>query len=177
VGVPRGTNLYLPDIDFVFKSHSFKESSDFSPEYNVRSKALQVFQKFKKPVLVDDTVFLIEKYDNFPGMYASWLIRSIGINGVVKLVKNGDKALFRCYLGFYDGVTFKIFKREIKECLQLGVNCGKDKKGLDYSALFRPQNERRIMADFYRFVISFDSHRMRAIRKLSRFLQKYYESG
>ena len=166
---------YLPKINIAFKSQKFHESCCVSPEENVRNKALQAFKSFKKPVLIDDTLFFLNKYNDFPGMHAKWLMNSIGINGILRLTNNGDKALFRSYLGFYDGKILRVFKGEINGRLLVKIDRKKMRKGLDYSALFVPRGEKIPMADFYKSCIFFNSHRARAVKKFSRFFKKYHE--
>jgi len=170
----EGFRSYMPDINILFKSQKFREFCCVSSEENIKNKALQAFQKFKAPVLVDDTILLFRRYTNFPGIHAKWLMDSIGINGVLRLIDEEDKALFRCHLAFYDGKIFKIFRGEIKGRLKIKIDYKKIKKGLDYSTFFLPEGEKVPMADFYRSRVFLNSHRMKAIKKFSQFLQKYY---
>jgi len=164
----------LPKLSFSFKTYNFEEFCHFSLAENAKSKATQAFQKFKQPILIDDTIFLLKKYKNFPGLHNKWLMDSIGINGFLQLINNGDKASFYCALAFYDGRIFRIFSGSLNGQIKTGR--GQVEEGLDYSSFFLPNREKRLMADFYKSHVPFTSHRTKAIIKLTKFLNSYYEN-
>lgn len=166
---------YLPNIKIKFRSLKFKEPCSLPQVINLKEKMASAYRKFKRPVLVDDTSIFINRYHNFPGTHNKWLVDSIGADGLLRLVDDGDSALFRCLLGFCDGKTTRIFKGEINGTIKLNKNY--PIKGLEYSAIFIPASMKRPMADFYRSGNLFDSHRARAFKKLSLFLIKNYENN
>lgn len=166
---------YLPDIKVGFRKLDFNELCSVSQISNLRNKALFAYKRFKEPVLIDDTCVFIKKYNNFPGVHNKWLIDSIGTKGLLRLIDNNDRALFRCFLAFYNGKIIKIFKGEIAGRIKL------DKKqflrGLEYSTIFMPDGIRRPMAELYKSNIIFNSHRMKAIKKFVLFFKKYYANN
>lgn len=70
----------------------------------VADKALKAYALAEKPVLVDDSGIYFEQYKNFPGTYSKYLFKAIGYDGIFKLVKEGDKATFICYVAYMDGM-------------------------------------------------------------------------
>jgi len=68
-------------------------------------KAIKAFEKIKKPVIVDDTGVLFYEYNNFPGAFAKFIAKSLGIKGFKRLLENVEnkKGCFITVLTFYDG--------------------------------------------------------------------------
>lgn len=168
---------YLLNTKVVFRKLDFNELCSMSQISNLKSKILFAYKRFKEPVLVDDTCVFIKKYRNFPGVHNKWLIDSIGIKGLLKLVNDNDKALFRCCLGFYNGKFIKIFKGEISGRIKLKSNKKQFMQGLEYSTIFIPDGMRKPMAELYKYNIMFNSHRMKAIKKFILFFKKYYANN
>mgnify|MGYP004456482521 CR=1 FL=1 len=76
-------------------------------------KANYCFEKLKKPVLVHDGGFYIDEYDNFPGVYTKFVIKTLGINGLLKLCSDlsNRKCYFKSVLTYKDKDTMQIFER------------------------------------------------------------------
>jgi XTP/dITP diphosphohydrolase len=79
------------------------EIKDLDGERVVRDKAQKAFALIGRPVLVDDSGIYFEKYHNFPGTYSKFLFTAIGYEGIFRLVQDGDKATFVCYVAYMDG--------------------------------------------------------------------------
>jgi XTP/dITP diphosphohydrolase len=62
-----------------------------------RYAALSIYRELGEPVLVEDAGLFIDALNGFPGPYSSYVYRTIGINGVLKLMNGiGDRrACFR----------------------------------------------------------------------------------
>jgi len=65
-------------------------------------KAKQAFDILKKPVIVDDSGFFIECLNGFPGVYTKYILDTIGINGLMAIMKNKENR--NC--GFKSVATF-----------------------------------------------------------------------
>ncbi|HAN09074.1 MAG TPA: tRNA preQ1(34) S-adenosylmethionine ribosyltransferase-isomerase QueA [Clostridiales bacterium] len=76
-------------------------------------KAQQAFNILKKPVIVEDSGFFIECFNGFPGVYIKYILNTIGINGILDMMKEKEnrRCTFKSVLTFIDdqGVprTFK----------------------------------------------------------------------
>lgn len=57
-------------------------------------KGLDAFAKVAAPVLVDNFAVYFERYPTFPGTLAKYVIRGVGLSGIYKLVKPGDRVAF-----------------------------------------------------------------------------------
>ena len=75
----------------------------------VIDKANKAFNKVKQPVIVDDTGIYFEAFNNFPGTYTKHLFKSLGFEGLKKLLKDSNKdAFFRCLVCYKDEKTTKV---------------------------------------------------------------------
>lgn len=78
-------------------------------------KALAAFEKIKEPVLVEDGGFCVEALNGFPGVYTKYVIKTLGVDGILKLMEgtNNRAARFDSVATFVDssGSVFQ-FERE-----------------------------------------------------------------
>lgn len=49
-------------------------------------KSLKAFEILKEPVLVEDGGFAIPALDGFPGVYTKYVLKTIGVDGILKLM-------------------------------------------------------------------------------------------
>lgn len=63
-------------------------------------KARQAWNLLKKPVMVDDTAIYFEKYPDFPGTMAKFIYKTIGLDGIFKLMEDGDHMYIRIVFVF-----------------------------------------------------------------------------
>lgn len=68
------------------------------------SKAKQAFQLLGRPVMVEDGGFCIDELSNFPGPYTKYILQTIGVAGLLKLVHNSPlrTCQFRSVLVYLD---------------------------------------------------------------------------
>lgn len=88
--VPQKLDLVEPQADTV---------NDVS-----RSKAMQAFSILREPVVVEDGGFYIETLGDFPGVYAKYVLDTIGVAGIMKLMdgKENRRARFCSCTSFVD---------------------------------------------------------------------------
>ena len=51
-------------------------------------KALKAFEEIKEPVLVEDGGLSIEALNGFPGVYTKYVLKTISIDGILRLMQN-----------------------------------------------------------------------------------------
>ncbi len=135
--------------------------------------AIQAFKALQRPVVVDDTGLYIEHLNDFPGAYAAYVLETIGLEGIIRLMKGATDrdARFDTGVGFANGRVSRYF---------IGTMFGEiaeapaGKEGFGYDPIFIPENESRTYAE-----LSLDekvriSHRSQAFRK---FLEWYVEQN
>ena len=52
-----------------------------------KAKAIQAFDRLRLPVVADDSGFYIDSLGGFPGVYASYAVSTIGIEGILRLME------------------------------------------------------------------------------------------
>ena len=50
--------------------------------------ALEIFQRYGLPILLEDSGLFIEVLNGFPGPYAAYVYKTIGNNGILALIEN-----------------------------------------------------------------------------------------
>ena len=65
-------------------------------------KALNAYEKCKKPGIVEDDGLFIDSLSGFPGPYSSYIFDTIGNNGILKLLGDNRNAQFVAIIAFCD---------------------------------------------------------------------------
>lgn len=129
-------------------------------------KAVQAFELCNAPLLLDDAAIYFEKYNNFPGTIAKQVSQGIGIEGILNLVKPGDKAYFKLTMIYAnnDGNVYEfegrcdgtiVHPRDIAAHPQL-----------PYDAVFKPNGCEKTYAELRHTPEEFKySYRMQALQK------------
>ncbi len=142
-------------------------------------KALVAFNKLKKPVIVDDTGFYLEAYNNFPWPLAKYVMEGIGYKGFKRLVEwVSPKAKFVAVISYMDSnllepvsfiwempgeLDFSDMDKEIDP---------KVKKYFPYNLIFRPRGSKKLYRRFDEEQTKAISHRAKAIKKLLTWLHQ-----
>lgn len=83
------------DISIDARSLDIIEPQANTCEEVARSKARQAYSIVKQPVLVDDSAFHIEALGGFPGVYAKYMLDTLGAEGIIEFMH--DKTNRRSY--------------------------------------------------------------------------------
>ncbi|MBR9679196.1 MAG: hypothetical protein GON13_02930 [Nanoarchaeota archaeon] len=75
-------------------------------------KAKKAFAILKKPLIVDDSCFVLKKFNTFPGAFSKYVLKSIGLSGIMKLVDDDRHCAFNSILVYIDDKCVRIFKLE-----------------------------------------------------------------
>lgn len=112
---------YLEGQQF-FKNHlpeaELEQYGDDVPEFQTLNqediavrKARKAWERLQAPVLAEDAGVYFTQYHEFPGTLTKFIYQALGMDGIFKLVSNGDKAYFQLHLVYYYGKDqYKIFK-------------------------------------------------------------------
>jgi len=78
------------------------EIQDDNVEKIAKATAIEAVKKCNLPIIVEDAGLFIEALNGFPGPYSSYVYRTIGTEGILKLMKNTKKrdAHFRSVVAF-----------------------------------------------------------------------------
>jgi XTP/dITP diphosphohydrolase len=99
-------------------------------------KSKNAFTKTSKPVIVEDDGIFITELNGFPGQYASYVFKTIGNDGILKLLTNSKnrQAYFRSVVAFYDGRNSLSFIGETRGNISQRITEG----GWGYDPIFIP---------------------------------------
>jgi XTP/dITP diphosphohydrolase len=132
---------------------------------------LEVFEKFNRPVIVEDSGFFVEKLKDFPGTYSRFVQETIGNEGILKLLENetNRNAYFKTVIGYYDGDNIKLFTGIVKGTISTEIKDGGF--GFAYDSIFIPEGETKTFAEMTTEEKSEISHRKRAFYELKNYLE------
>lgn len=122
--------------------------------------------KLNRPLIIDDTGLLIDALKGFPGVYSSYVFRTIGCEGILRLMEGvmNRSARFECCIGFMTpggkpyvakGVARgSIAKEKVGTC------------GFGYDSIFVPEGHTKTFAQLDVPEKNAISHRGRAVEAL-----------
>lgn len=128
-------------------------------------KAKQAFQRFKKPLIVEDTGIYFSEYNNFPGAYSKTVYLSLGFKGLLRLIRplKNKKAFFKTTICYIDGKKTKVFTGILKGKLTNKVY-DKEEDVMPYEKIFKPKNYNITLSSIPRKEKNTFSHRAKAAR-------------
>jgi XTP/dITP diphosphohydrolase len=125
------------DIKLIRRKLKLNEPQHEDIEFIVKSKALESSKKINKPLIVEDSGLFIPSLNNFPGSYTGFILKTIGVEGLLKLLRGNDKrCTFHLSLAYWEpGMNdVKIFKYKDHGCI--GSDVSKGSKSNTWSNLF-----------------------------------------
>jgi XTP/dITP diphosphohydrolase len=139
-----------------------------------KTSVLQAFEKCHLPIIVEDAGLFIDALNGFPGPFASYVYRTIGNEGLLKLMESvkNRKAMFQSAVSYYSA-DLKLpicFKGEI-----LGEITREARKGISgfgFDPIFKPTNSDKTFAEMSIAEKNEYSHRARALRKFAEWYAK-----
>lgn len=135
-----------------------------------KARAVDTFQKCNLPIIVEDAGLFIEKLAGFPGPYSSYAYRTIGNEGVLKLMKNivDRKACFRSVIAFLSSKTNKpkCFKGKIEGRI---TEEKRGSHGFGFDPIFKPLHASKTFAQMIIEEKNQLSHRALSFRKFAEF--------
>ena len=148
-------------INLGFFKYELEEIQSSSLKEIASKKAVQAFQKYQKPIIIEDDGLFIDSLGGFPGPYSSYVFKTIGNQGILQLLKQNRKAKFVSIISFCDNENFKSFEAKIDGTIskiQNGTSWG-------YDPIFIPNNFTKTFAQLD--TKNDLSHRYKALKKFS----------
>ena len=134
-----------------------------------KASVLNATREVNLPTIVEDAGLFIKALNGFPGPYSSYIYRTIGVRGILKLLEEVEnrEAQFRSVVAFYDpsNESLKCFQGMVE-----GVIARKPKgySGFGFDPIFEPKEY--IGKTFGEMSIEEKnrfSHRAKALRKFA----------
>jgi len=132
------------DIELGFFQTELVEIQDDSLSKIALQKALNAYDKCKKPVIVEDDGLFIDSLSGFPGPFSSYVFKTIGNNGILKLVEDNRGAKFRAVIAYCDSNKKpKLFEYSISGKISKNLQG----KGWGYDPIFIPEKQNKTYAE------------------------------
>jgi XTP/dITP diphosphohydrolase len=133
---------------------------------------IQMEEKIEEPFIKDDSGLFIDALKGFPGVYSSYVQKSIGNEGILRLMDGVENraAYFRTVIGlFIPEKGISLFSGECRGSISSEI---RGKQGFGYDPIFIPDGEDRTFAEMSLEEKNNISHRIRAIKGLVNFLSQ-----
>ncbi len=159
-----GIELYPVNVEKLeIQSEDLEEIARFA--------ALQAYQALGKPVVVEDSGLFIEALGGFPGPYSSYVYKTIGLKGVLKLMEGEEnrKAYFEAV------VAIALSEQDVKTFVGRveGRIAGEARgsHGFGFDPIFIPMGFDKTFAELGIEVKCSLSHRAKAFRAFGEWLR------
>ncbi len=149
------------------------------PEYRhedvgeiARDKAAFAYERVKEPLITDDTAFVVDALNGFPGPYAAYVYKTIGNLGILALMhgKTVRTAHFETAIAYAYQGGIRVFRGILPgKIVQQPRGC----EGFGYDPIF--EWEGRTLAELSVAEKSLVSHRAHALTTLRNWLLMYSE--
>lgn len=130
-------------------------------------KAEYAYQVLHTPLICDDTGFFIRALKGFPGPYAAYVQRTIGNEGILRLMegRSDRRASFETAVAYADAEGVRVFSGRIEGTIVAPRGEG----GFGYDPIFEWRG--RTLAEMTPAEKNRISHRARALARLRHFLE------
>lgn len=147
-----------------------KEIQAIEVEEIVKDKANRAYNIVRKPVLVEDTGLYIESWNGFPGALIKWVLKTIGNQGLCKILKEYDrKTTAKTCVCIYNGKDFHVFTGEINGET---TKEPRGKSGFGWDSVFQPDGLNKTFAEMSQEEKDKISMRKIALLKMKEFLEE-----
>ncbi len=151
-------------------THTFLEIPEFRDNdvgVIAEEKARYAWNALQCPLIVDDTGFFVAALNGFPGPYAAYVLDTIGMEGILRLLEGADNrfAYFETAIAYADNEGFIHVFRGIVEGT---IVSPRGEEGFGYDPIFSVDG--RTFAERTLKEKAMMSHRGRALAALRRFL-------
>jgi len=124
-----------------------------------------------KPVIVEDAGLFIKALNGFPGPYSAYVYKTIGIDGILKLMHGikDRRAYFYSVIALAHSSGVTLFEGKCNGSI---VNEPRGSKGFGFDPIFMPEGSTKTFAEMEVEEKNIYSHRARAARALCRWLEE-----
>lgn len=131
---------------------------------------LNAFEKCCIPIIVEDAGLFVEALNGFPGPYASYVYKTIGNEGLLKLMENVKlrKARFQSVVAYFSAELAApiCFRGEVAGEITEKVQAGSS--GFGFDPIFKPEQSSKTFAEMDVKEKNMYSHRAKALREFAK---------
>jgi len=124
-----------------------------------------LMERYPRPLMIDDSGLFIDSLKGFPGVYSSYVFKTIGCDGILRLMKDvkNRSARFECCIGFMAPGGEPVTVKGVAEGSISHEKAGSG--GFGYDPIFVPEGYSKTYAEIEISEKNKISHRGRAIEK------------
>ena len=128
----------ITDLNFNFYKQNLIEIQDDKIEKIAIEKAKSAYNMVQRPIIIEDDGLFINSLNGFPGQYSSYVFKSIGNRGILRLLEgNKDRsAFFKSIIVYSNGNIAKAFSGQINGNISSTIT----DDGWGYDPIFIPWN-------------------------------------
>jgi len=144
------------------------EIQDDNLETIAKTTAIDAVKGCGLPIIVEDSGLFIKALEGFPGPYSSYVYRTLGTKGILKLMEDTDErdALFHSIVAFNSqNESPKCFSGKVKGKIATEE---RGSSGFGFDPIFKPSNSHMTFAEMTTEEKNKHSHRGKALRKFAR---------
>lgn len=130
-------------------------------------------RRMKKPLMIDDSGLFIDALNGFPGVYSSYVFKTIGYNGILKIMA-GEKnrsARFESCIAYAEPKKASVFFKGV--CKGKIADRPKGRDGFGYDPIFIPTGSERTFAEIPMEEKNKMSHRGKSLKQFVKYLKKH----
>jgi len=122
--------------------------------------------KVEPPWIIDDSGLFVDALRGFPGVYSSYVFRTIGPGGVLKLLRASATraARFETAFLYHDGAESRAFRGQCRGTI---ARTERGSGGFGFDSIFIPSGSRKTFGEMSLIEKNRLSHRARAARTLA----------
>jgi XTP/dITP diphosphohydrolase len=136
-----------------------------------KTSVAYAFRKCKLPLIVEDAGLFVELLGGFPGPYAAYVYKTIGNNGLLRLMNGVEnrKARFESAIAYLSTKSKPplSFRGEVAGEITREERKGKNKAGFGFDPIFKPATNDKTFAEMTIDEKNTFSHRAKALHKFA----------
>ncbi len=143
---------------------------------NIASEGVKyVYEKIKKPVIVEDSGIIIDALNSFPGTFSAYIEKKLGNKGILNLMRDVEErnrtARYISVVAFFDGKILKTFVGTVEGKISTGE---RGSGGFGYDPIFIPNGYKETFGENPEPKKEI-SHRRKSVETFCKFYVKYNE--
>lgn len=144
-----------------------------------KTSVIEAFKETNLPMIVEDAGLFVEALNGFPGPYAAYVYKTIGNEGLLKLMEEiqNRKARFQSVVAYFsaDLDSPVCFQGEVKGEIARQEKRSRRKFGFGFDPIFKPENSDKTFAEMSVTAKNRYSHRAKALCKFAAWHRKLWE--
>jgi len=145
-----------------------------------KASAMDAYKKCNLPLIVEDAGLFVEALKGFPGPYASYVYKTIGNKGLLRLMNDLEnrKAIFRSVIAYCssDFTSPICFVGDVEGEIVRAEKVSENKFGFGFDPVFKPLNSTKTFAEMSIAEKNMFSHRAKALRKFAEWYTRLEKS-